>query len=412
MFRPIAFRPIAFTAFAASLVCQGWGQAISQEEAVKKSLSTHPRALAARSQALAARSGLSSARALRNLEIALNPALTADGAENEFVASQFFEINGARRARSSAAASRLVATQAAQATELRSLAFDTIRAHIALARLQERLQAERELLEVAEELERIARRQVEVGTRPGIDLVNVEIATIRQRRAVREAEAELRSARTSLASFVGGDADAIVAELMPIQAVQPQANADAAIQARSEVAEQSALAEALAWDRREVEAQGRPDLGLQALSGSFTREPRTAGLGLLITLPILDHGARRGRIAELRRLEEAQRHRVDATRREVRTDVMTAFERATAAQATLATFQDGLLERARRLLHASRIGFQAGQTSLVALLEAQRTYRAVQTEYVQARADYALALADLQRASGTLAADLIQEATK
>gem|GEM_PF-6673096 len=91
---------------------------------------------------------------------------------------------------------------------------------------------------------------------------------------------------------------------------------------------------------------------------------------------------------------------------------MTAFERATAAQATLATFQDGLLERARRLLHASRIGFQAGQTSLVALLEAQRTYRAVQTEYVQARADYALALADLQRASGTLAADLIQEATK
>lgn len=375
-------------------------------------LSTHPRALAARSQTLAARSGLSSARAPRNPEIALNPALTPDGADNEFVASQFFEINGTRRARSNAAAARLIATRASQATELRSLAFDTIRGHIALARLQERLQAERELLEVAEELERIARRQVEVGTRPGIDLVNVEVETIRQRRAVRDVEAELRAARAALASLIGSDPEALVAEAPSIQTALLEADPEAATVARSEVAEQAALAQALAADRREVESQGRPDLGVQAISGSFTREPRTAGVGLLITLPILDLGARRGRIAELRRLEDAQRHRADAARREVRTEVVTALERARAAQAALASFQDGLLERARRLLDASRIGFQAGQTSLVALLEAQRTYRAVQTEYVQARADYALALADLQRASGTLAADLIQEATK
>src|SRR5207245_1522772 len=49
----------------------------------------------------------------------------------------------------------------------------------------------------------------------------------------------------------------------------------------------------------------------------------------------------------------------------------------------------GVLDQARRLVEASRTGFQAGQTSLIAVLEAQRTYRSVLAEYTNALVDHA-----------------------
>jgi len=66
-----------------------------------------------------------------------------------------------------------------------------------------------------------------------------------------------------------------------------------------------------------------------------------------------------------------------------------------------------VLDQARRLLEASRTGVQAGQTSVLALLDAQRTWRAVQIEYADALADRAVAAAALERATGAVGADLL-----
>jgi outer membrane protein, heavy metal efflux system len=84
-----------------------------------------------------------------------------------------------------------------------------------------------------------------------------------------------------------------------------------------------------------------------------------------------------------------------------------ALARRRAAEVVIRDYQQGVLDQARRLLDASRTGFQAGATSVIALLEAQRTFRSVQTEYTNALAAYALAQAELERSTGAVPAALL-----
>ena len=78
-----------------------------------------------------------------------------------------------------------------------------------------------------------------------------------------------------------------------------------------------------------------------------------------------------------------------------------AVARLRAAQTVAAGYQGGVLERAKRLLDASQTGFQEGQTSIVAVLEARRTYAAVQTEYLNALTSAALSRAELGTRGGS-----------
>ena len=65
------------------------------------------------------------------------------------------------------------------------------------------------------------------------------------------------------------------------------------------------------------------------------------------------------------------------------------------------------MESARRLLDASQLGFREGRVSVVALLEAQRSYIAVQNEYTDALALVATARAAVERASGAVPETLL-----
>ena len=51
-------------------------------------------------------------------------------------------------------------------------------------------------------------------------------------------------------------------------------------------------------------------------------------------------------------------------------------------------------------MRASRIGFEEGKTSVLAIIEAQRTHRQLQSDALQAHADVLLAIAALDKARG------------
>ena len=90
-------------------------------------------------------------------------------------------------------------------------------------------------------------------------------------------------------------------------------------------------------------------------------------------------------------------------------EVAQALTRLRAAQTTIQDYQEGVLVQSRRLLDASRTGFQEGSSRYTTLtvLEAQRTYRGVQTEYINALATQAQALAELERATGAVPVSLV-----
>ena len=164
---------------------------------------------------------------------------------------------------------------------------------------------------------------------------------------------------------------------------------------------------------RLAKAEGRPDLVPQFRSNEIVRSfsPRDYGFSVAITLPLFDWGSRRNRIRQAEASASAQADRLTATQNGVRQEVEQSLVRVRAAETLLNSYQQGILDGAKRLLNAAKIGFQEGAagTTLLTVLEAQRLYRNVQTEYANAQADYTLYRAELERALGAVPASLLPQ---
>jgi cobalt-zinc-cadmium efflux system outer membrane protein len=122
------------------------------------------------------------------------------------------------------------------------------------------------------------------------------------------------------------------------------------------------------------------------------------GLSFGVRVPLWN--ARRGEIA---RAEAASALAEIAAQRTL-LDLTTALERARQELDT-ASAQSDILERqilpsATRSLELARFSYQEGETSLLDLLDAQRTFRETQSEAAASRLAVALALADVQRLVG------------
>lgn len=408
--------------FILVFLCCASGVALAQpspppltvEEAVALAIRNNPRLSAAVRNREAARLGVRLARALTNPEVVFVPGVTVGGSDEEVLVQQRLELNGTRAARTGIANAQLLAAEARAVVELRNLVFETKVAYYELARAQEKLALAREVLKIAEEFERIARRQVELGARPGIDVVQAGIEVSRARQQVLQAESQTASARAALNTLLGRDPAEPIVSLFLLLPTVAVVDTDAVLQqafaARAEIAAEEAVADSFRQEARLARAEGFPDLAPQFRAESVTRGGiRNFGFGIALTLPLFDYGSRHHRIRQVEEAARAQADRITAVHNQVRQEVKQALAQVRAAEAVLKEYAQGLLEQSRRLLEASRVGFQEGKTSIIAVLEAQRTYRGVQTEYINAQADYALALAELERATGAIPASMVPE---
>ena len=388
---------------------------LTADDAVALAVRQNPRLSAAARDIAAAEAGVSAARARTNPNILFTPAITPGGSDEELLVQQPLELNGTRGARTGVARAELRQTRAEAAVELRFLVFQTKNAYYELARAQELRAVAQEVLRTAQEFDRITRRMVEVGTRPGIDQVQTGIEVTRAQQQVTLAEAQVTAALAALNTLMGRTPAEPVAALAPLAFTpaphDPAAAAQAALASRAEIEAEQARGDQFRQQARLARAEGRPDLIPQFRAGGITRGIEDAGVGVGISLPLLDYGSRRARVRQAEAGARAQEARVTATQQQVRQEVEQALARLAAAETVIRSYQLGVLDQARRLLAASQTGFQAGQTSIVQYLEAQRTYRSVLSEYTNALADYAQAHAELERVTAAVPATLIPAAT-
>lgn len=381
------------------------------DEAVQLAIQHNPRIGTASREIVAARYGVRSARALTNPQIEFAPAITNGGSDEEFRVQQPLELNGIRSARTGVAAARLRGTEADAITELRNLVFSVKSAYYELARARERLALAHDLLGITEELDRLTRRQVEVGTRPTIDQTQTGIEVTRARQGVTQAEAQVRISEAALNTLMGRNPADPIASLAPIPREFPFIDHEAALRdalaQRAEIKSAEAAVEVLRQEGRQARAEGKPDLVPQFRATSVTKGVEEAGIGIAITLPIFDYGSRRHRVRQSEEEALAQRERVTATQNQIRQEVEQALAQRNGAESVLKEYRQGLLDQARKLLDASRIGYEEGATPIVALLDAQRTFRNVQSEYIDAQVAYALTQAELERAIGTASPDML-----
>ncbi len=428
---------------------------LTVDEATRVAVQNNPRITAVTRDVGAATSGVRSARALTNPNAFFAPGVTSiSGTGEEFLVQQPLEINGTRTARTGIAEAQLRAAKAQSLVTLREVVFAAKSSYYELARAREQASVAREAREVAQEFDRLARRQVEEGVRPGIDLAQTGLEVSRSERQVTLAEGQVAVALAAFNTALGREPSTLVGPLTPLLTAAPPggtkvpgnpgatlppvapvpggtpASAPApqnlpaggavdlstatlltqSLSARAEIQEAQATGEQFRQEARLARAEGRPDLVPQFRVGYFTRglqpanDGNGAGIGIALTLPILDYGSRRNRIQQAEQAASAQDARVLSVQNEVRGQVTGALARQRAAEEVVRSYPGGALDQARRLLEGSRVGFLEGRTSIVALLEAQRSFRAVQNEYVNALADAAIARAEVERATGAFSA--------
>jgi len=69
--------------------------------------------------------------------------------------------------------------------------------------------------------------------------------------------------------------------------------------------------------------------------------------------------------------------------------------------------QTGMLDQARQILDASKVGYREGGTGILALIDAERTYNQLQSDYQNAVVDAAVAHARLEWATGSMSPELL-----
>lgn len=84
----------------------------------------------------------------------------------------------------------------------------------------------------------------------------------------------------------------------------------------------------------------------------------------------------------------------------IRAEVMQAYQQYTATQKQVKQFHNGMLTEAKSILDGIIYSYKRGESSILEVLNAQRTYNDVRKDYYQALADNAAALIELERKAG------------
>ncbi|RLJ33892.1 cobalt-zinc-cadmium efflux system outer membrane protein [Chryseobacterium sp. 7] len=84
----------------------------------------------------------------------------------------------------------------------------------------------------------------------------------------------------------------------------------------------------------------------------------------------------------------------------IKAEVMQAYQQYTATQKQLKQFHNGMLSEAQSILEGITYSYKRGESSILEVLNAQRTYNNIRKDYYQALADNAAALIELERKAG------------
>lgn len=84
----------------------------------------------------------------------------------------------------------------------------------------------------------------------------------------------------------------------------------------------------------------------------------------------------------------------------IRAEVMQAYQQYLATQKQVKQFHNGMLTEAKSVLEGITYSYKRGESSILEVLNAQRTYNGIRKDYYQALADNAAALVELERKAG------------
>jgi len=196
----------------------------------------------------------------------------------------------------------------------------------------------------------------------------------------------------------------------PARELDAAALAEQALARRPELRALTARAKAREAAVSLAEREFLPDFTLRgAYEGSWQETPLRPYVGLELNLPI-QLGRRRAMLDEANALLARERSRGRGLEDRVRFEVTAAVERLREAGHLIELSRERLLPAARDRVASARTGFETGQLSFLALVDAERALRTAELGELEAEANLSRRHAQLSRALGETA--VLEEASK
>lgn len=260
-----------------------------------------------------------------------------------------------------------------------------------------------EQLALAQQVVDAASARYSAGGGSQTEVLRAEVEAARVKAQVDTVIAEERAAAAMFNAGLGRDPD------RPLPALQPPASEQLPPEA-------SAVRETALRDRPELRAgaaeigRSRAEIGVMRsmywpmgmvrLGRASTMAEGKGTMAMVgVSLPIWTSKLRAG-VAEAEAMEDMARADVEAMRRMIEAEAVSARESVLAARVQYLALRDDIVPRAQMALAPALSSYSAGRGSLLAVIEAAQALRMAQTDQVMGESALALAWAQLRRATG------------
>ncbi len=322
------------------------------------------------------------------------------------------ELGGKRRARIDLARSGLQLTEYQVQDFFRNLRADAAKAYLGAARQKKLLEI---LARAYQKMDSVAyadsiRHRLGAVSEADARQSKLEANTILN--AVYQAEADWKTSLAALLLQAGAaqidtlpDVDVDMARFersydlgtLIVTAQNNRADLLAALQGRTVAGKQLRLAR----------ANRSPDLNLSAgctyasyVTNIVAPTPSFTQTSVGLSLPLKLSNKYAGELRSARYVQEQNETLYALAEATVRNEIVAAHFNYEAAGKQIARYRENMLGEAERILAGKIYSYRRGESSLIDLLIAQRAYNDVQQGYNEALYSYAVALVELERASG------------
>jgi cobalt-zinc-cadmium efflux system outer membrane protein len=402
----------------ARLGAQGAIRTMTVEQAVDEAVQRNLALLAERSNLSIADAALVTAR------LRPNPVLSATSERLDLLGTGFDEINGAgppeyavrvdvpferahkRELRTDVADYAKRQAEARIADLLRRLKLDVILASVDVLEAKAKLQLAQDNLQTLDRLVQLNERRLTSGAIPQLEVTRSRVAMLQYRGAVKTAQLAVIQARLKLLPLLGRRPDEEPVDIEDRLGVTPvSAGLDAAslqLTARATRPDLVAL--------HQEEARTQADLRLQVAQGKvdytlgaeYRREQGVNGrgnlLGLFVSVPLPLFNRNQGEIARAEAEHQKAGRSLAAVETDVASEVASAYEEFESARQLLIEIERDLLKPTADVRSVTTYVYQAGATSLLDVLDAQRAFNDTMETYYSAQAVYRRAQAKLSLA--------------
>lgn len=316
------------------------------------------------------------------------------------------ERGGKRRDRMAVAAAEKTVAELGVQDVMRRVILDVQTAYVDIQQARENLTLAESNLKSLNGIVEINTVRVRNGDLAPVELNRSQVAALQYETAVRQAELQLRQAKTRLKLLMGRTEaadfdvsheirrDTVSFNLAGLQQKALSLRPDLGLLEKTEARSQA--------DLRLQIAQGKVDYTVGTM---YHRQMSVTGrgnsLGLFFSAPLPVFNRNQGEITRAQRDIEQAAARIRAMRASIGTEVAAAWQQYSTSKQLLDDIESKLLGKAADVRATTEYSYRRGEASFVEFLDAQRAFNESRQSYNEARANFARSLYLIEAVSGT-----------